>query len=145
MPGGIKQPANQILVLGTRLKATLEVETATIELGKLVKYGSTTDKIVKTAAGDFEFIGVADRDLRVAFATGMVVGAFAPVILRNSPAVVICIAGAAITAGVRVETGADGKVVTYAPTAIGDSAAIVGTALEAAAADEDKIMVALGG
>lgn len=145
MGGGIKLPANQILVLGTPLKVTLEVETATIELGKLVKYGSTTDKIVKTAAGDFDFLGVMTRDLKVAFATGMVVGAFAPVILRNSPVLVVCIAGAAVTAGDRVETGADGKVVTYNPTAIGDSAAIVGTAWTGAASDGDKIIVALGG
>jgi len=83
--------------------------------------------VVQTATGD-TWLGVVSRavlaaDDRVA------------VILKNKSGTMPCVADAAITVGLEVETAAGGKVSPYT------SGVKVGVALTAAAADDDEIEV----
>ncbi len=114
--------------------------TAAIEQGRLVKIASATE-VEKAAAGDFEAIGIADWDKVKELTDTYAVADQVPVVYLMDGMVLKMIAGAAITVGVALETGADGKVVTYAPSAIGDAAAKIGIALEGAASDLDELLV----
>ncbi len=142
MPG-ITRPANQFHIAGPDLRDDWDAVTGAIEMGRLVKVASVTE-VEKTGAGDFEAIGIADRDLRKGKATTYAVGEALPVLYLADGQLVVMIAGAAITAGVKVETGADGKVVTYAPSAIGDSAAAIGISLDGAGSDLDETIILVG-
>ncbi len=143
MPG-ISKPANEfIAALPDGMTPVIDywaAVTAAIEQGRLVKVNSATE-VEKTAAGDFEAIGFADRDKRKTPTATYAVAEQVPVAYLQNGMVVKLTAGAAFAVGVALETGADGKVVLYAPSAIGDAAAKVGIALEASSADLDEVLV----
>ncbi len=142
MPG-ISRPTNQFHVAGPSLRDHWDAVTGAIEQGRLVKVNSVTE-VEKTGAGDFEAIGIADRDLTKVKTATYAIGDPLPVLYLADGMLVVMIAGAAITAGAKVETGADGKVVTYAPSAIGDSAAAIGISLDGASGDLDETLILVG-
>ncbi len=142
MPG-LTKGANQFHIAGPEVIDHWDAVTGAIEPGRLVKIASATE-VEKTGAGDFEAIGIADRDLTKTKTTTYAVGDSLPVRMLINGALEVMIAGAVIAVGAKVETGADGKVVTYAPSAIGDSAAAIGVAYEAAGADLDEIAILVG-
>lgn len=138
---GLSKPSNQVYAWGPEPRIEYwNAVTGAIEMARLVKLGSATE-VTKTGAGDFETIGAVERELQKEMADTYAIGDAVPVILLQKGQVLALVAGAVIAVGARVETGADGKVVTYAPTAIGDAAAAIGVALEAASADGDRILV----
>lgn len=98
---------------------------------------------VKLVAGVLQLAGVADKDIgtlvEATFANANFASGFtdATVRLRSKQGTCKCVAASAIAAGADVSTAAAGKVNDTAAT----GSFLFGTALEAAAADDDTIEV----
>lgn len=92
---------------------------------------------VKLASGVLAAAGVADKELGTALNASFASGDLITVSLRNSSGTKKMIAAGAIAVGADVYTAASGKVNDTAAT----TSYLLGTALEAAAADGDVIEV----
>lgn len=91
---------------------------------------------VKLVTGQLQLAGIVDKELGVLRDAAFAAGDQKAVILRNKQGTIPMVANGAIAAGGSVFTAANGKVGPSASTAF-----LIGTALEAAAADGDIIEV----
>lgn len=140
---GISEPTGQFFAAGPRQVIDYwDAVTAAIEQGRLVKVNSATE-VEKTVANDVNAIGIADRDLRKVKTATYAIGDAVPVSYLITGQIYKLTAGAAITIGSRVKTGADGKVVAFVAPAVATDieVSVIGVALQAASGDLDEFLV----